>query len=138
MNAKWKVGLGMLAGAAVGAGAIELLHAQAKPPAYFVAEIQTIDQEALRPYGAAAPGTIAANGGKFLVRGGTLIPVEGEAPKGRIVVIGFDSLDKAQGWYKSADYQKILPIRLKNTNSRAYIVEGRIRPCSVIPMRRMG
>ena len=124
MNAKWKVGLGMLAGAAVGAGAIELLHAQAKPPAYFVAEIQTIDQEALRPYGAAAPGTIAANGGKFLVRGGTLISVEGEAPKGRIVVIGFDSLDKAQGWYKSADYQKILPIRLKNTNSRAYIVEG--------------
>ena len=124
MSMKFKLGVAVLAGIVLGAGAIEMLHAQAKPPAYFIADIQAIDQEALRPYGAAAPGNIAANGGKFLVRGGTVIPVEGDAPKGRIVVIGFDSLDKAQGWYKSEDYQKILPIRLKNTNSRAYIVEG--------------
>ena len=39
MKTYYTVGLSMLAGAALGAGAIQALHAQAKPPVYYVAEI---------------------------------------------------------------------------------------------------
>ena len=46
MNTKYKIALGVLAGAALGAAAVQGLHAQAKPPVYFVAEIDVMDQEA--------------------------------------------------------------------------------------------
>jgi uncharacterized protein (DUF1330 family) len=39
-------------------------------------------------------------------------------------VIAFDSMEKAQAWYNSAEYQKLRPIRQKSGNSRTFIVEG--------------
>ncbi len=125
MRGMIKFGLTVVLGIVLGAAGMQLLRAQSKPPAYFIAEVETIDQAAMQPYGAAAPATIAAHGGKLLVRGtGTTVPLEGEPPKGRIVVIQFDSLDQAQGWYHSPEYQKILPIRKNATHSRTFIVEG--------------
>jgi uncharacterized protein (DUF1330 family) len=49
--------------------------------------------------------------------------VEGEAPK-RIVVIAFDSAEKARGWYDSPAYEAIRPIRQSAAKSRIFIAEG--------------
>jgi uncharacterized protein (DUF1330 family) len=40
-------------------------------------------------------------GGKFLARGGKTIPMHGTPPAPRVVIVQFDSLDKAQAWANS-------------------------------------
>jgi uncharacterized protein (DUF1330 family) len=59
-----------------------------------------------------------------LVRGGKIQTVEGEPPKGYIVIIAFDSMEKARGWYYSAAYEAIKPTRQSSTKSRILIAEG--------------
>ena len=39
MNQRITIGLALLAGAALGAAGVQGLHAQAKPPVYFIAEV---------------------------------------------------------------------------------------------------
>src|SRR5438105_4752868 len=46
MNPKSKLALALVVGAAVGAAAVQGLHAQAKPKAYQVTELEIIDEEA--------------------------------------------------------------------------------------------
>jgi uncharacterized protein (DUF1330 family) len=41
-----------------------------------------------------------------------------------IVAIGFESVEKARGWYYSPAYEAIKPIRQNSTKSRILIVEG--------------
>ena len=41
-----------------------------------------------------------------------------------MVVISFDSVEKAQAWYNSPVYQEIKPIRMRAAKSRVLIVEG--------------
>ncbi len=82
------------------------------------------DPEGIRPYSAGVAATFEPFGGRFIVRGGEVAVLEGEPPKGRLVVIAFDSMDKAKAWYNSAEYEKLKPIRQRSGNSRTYIVEG--------------
>ena len=46
MKTRYTVALSVLAGAVLGAGVIQGLHAQAKPPAFVVAEIDVSNREA--------------------------------------------------------------------------------------------
>ena len=49
---------------------------------------------------------------------------EGAAPKGYIVVIGFDSVEKARAWSYSPAYETIKPIRQNSMKSRILLIEG--------------
>jgi uncharacterized protein (DUF1330 family) len=126
-----KVTLAALAGVSIGVAAAQANHAQqAKaPPAYVIAEVEKDptkieDPAAARKYAEEAPKSIAAFDGQYVIRGGKMQTVEGEAPKGYIVVIGFESVEKARGWYYSRAYEAIKPIRQNSTKSRILIVEG--------------
>lgn len=127
MKIKCTAVLAALAGGVIGALAVNGLHAQApsasKSPAYYIAEFEVTDPEGIKPYSARVGATLEPFGGRFMVRGGRIAPLEGEPPK-RLVVIAFDSMEKAQGWYDSPAYQEIRPMRHKAAKSRAYIVEG--------------
>ncbi|HCY63259.1 MAG TPA: DUF1330 domain-containing protein [Oxalobacteraceae bacterium] len=94
-------------------------------PAYYISEFELTDPEGIKPYSARVESTFKPYGGRYIVRGGKIDSREGDAPKGRIVVIAFDSMEKAQAWYDSAAYREIKPIRLKSTKSRVFIVEGK-------------
>jgi uncharacterized protein (DUF1330 family) len=59
-----------------------------------------------------------------LVRGGNVQALEGDAPKGYIVVIAFDSVEQARGWYNSPAYEAIKPIRQNSTKSRLLLADG--------------
>jgi uncharacterized protein (DUF1330 family) len=117
-----------LAGVATGGIGLTAIHAQApsKPvaPAYYMADFELTDPEGIRPYSAGVAATFEPFGGRFIVRGGEIAALEGERPKGRLVMIAFDSMEKAQAWYRSAEYQKLMPIRQRSGNSRTFIVEG--------------
>lgn len=131
MKMNHKLTLAVLAGASIGVAAAQAIHAQqAKaPPAYVIAEVENdptkiADPVASRRYAEEAPKSLAAFQAQYLVRGGKIQSLEGEAPKGYIVVIGFESIEKARGWYYSPAYEAIKPIRQNSTKSRILIAEG--------------
>jgi uncharacterized protein (DUF1330 family) len=93
-------------------------------PAYFVVELDTTNAAGMEPYRAAVPATIAQYGGRYLTRGGATELIEGGPEPKRIVILEFADTAAVKRWYHSPEYQKILPIRLANSSSRAFIVEG--------------
>jgi uncharacterized protein (DUF1330 family) len=125
MNPRYTVALSILAGVAVGAAAVETLHAQAKPPAYVIAEIDVMtpgpyDKEYVPP----AAKAITDGGGKYLVRGGETAAIYGEPPKPRIAVMVFESMEKAQAAFNSSAYKNAKKVGDKYAKFRVYAVEG--------------
>jgi uncharacterized protein (DUF1330 family) len=124
MKTRYTVALSMIAGAALGGAAIQGLHAQAKPPAYVITHTEVIDQAAFNEFSSKTPASMQAFGGKYLIRGGKVIPSVGDAPK-RVIVSVFHSMEKAQAWRDSPGWKELLPLRAKATKpSMEYIVEG--------------
>jgi len=133
VKTNYKLALAVLAGVSIGLAAAPAIHAQQvkAPPAYVIAEVdkdpaKTQDPAASQRYAEEAPKTLALFNGQYLARAGgaRIQALEGEAPKGYIVVIGFQSVEKARGWYYSPAYEAIKAIRQNSTKSRIYIVEG--------------
>jgi uncharacterized protein (DUF1330 family) len=125
MNRHITVGLGMVASAALGATAVQTLHAQTKPPAYNIAEITIKDQDGYnKEYLPLITEALTDAGGKFLVRGGKTISYEGAAPATRVVVIQFESLDKLQALYNSAPYKDAVAVGDKYATQRIFGAEG--------------
>jgi uncharacterized protein (DUF1330 family) len=114
----------MLACAATGSVLTTALRAQSTPPAYLIGEETIHDMETMtKQYGPKVPATLQPYGGRFVVRGGKLDALEGEAPP-RFVIIAFDSMDKARAWYNSPAYQQLAPIRHKAAKTTLFIAEG--------------
>jgi uncharacterized protein (DUF1330 family) len=119
----------MLAGAALGATAIQGLHAQAKPPVYQVTVIDEItDPAGFAAVGgrsnAAAAQTFKDFGGQYISRTNQITAFDGTPPK-RVIIIRFDSAEKAKAWYDSPEVQKnVQQVRMKTTKSRVFLVEG--------------
>lgn len=119
------VGLSMLAGAALGAAAIQTLHAQAKPPAIGIAEVTIKDQDGYtKEFLPAIRKTIQAEGGKFLAAGGATVSFRGSPPAPRVAVIQWESLNKAQEWWNSQATKDAYTIGDKYADFRIFTVEG--------------
>jgi uncharacterized protein (DUF1330 family) len=123
MKMKYTMGSSLLAGLAIGVFVTQAIHAQTKPPAYFIAEIDVTDPAVYKTYVERNTPVVNAHGGRFLVRGGKTTPMDGEAPK-RIVLIAWENEDKARAWYTSDAYKEIIPIRDKAAKFRGFIAEG--------------
>ena len=91
---------------------------------YLVGELTVTNPEGYQKYASQVPATIAAYGGRYLVRGGAAAPLEGGGSIGRMVVLEFDSPEKLMTWYNSPEYQAILPHRLNNSTGRVMCVTG--------------
>jgi uncharacterized protein (DUF1330 family) len=121
----WSLALAMIVSAGLGAATVETLHAQAKPPAYNIAEITIKDQDGYnREYLPLMTKAITDGGGKFIVRGGKTISYDGEAPARRVVMILFENLDKLQALYNSAPYKDAIAVGDKYATQRIFGVEG--------------
>ena len=125
MKSNHKMAVALLAGISIGvAGAHAIRAQQVKPaPGYVIAELDVTDPDAFKKYAEKVPPIVAAFDGHYLVRGGRIQEVEGEAPK-RIVVIAFESVEKAHAWEFSPAYEAIKPLRHSAAKGRVYIVEG--------------
>jgi uncharacterized protein (DUF1330 family) len=93
-------------------------------PGYLIAEAEITDPSRLQNYAEKVEETLAPFNHHFVVRSSKVQPLEGDAPKGRFVVIAFDSAEKAREWYDSPAYTAIRPIRQSASKSRVFIVEG--------------
>ena len=92
--------------------------------AYVLAQLDVHDPEGFERYRDKVAPLVAAFGGRYIVRGGEITPLEGELSAPRLVVIEFDDREAAKRWYFSDDYQEILPLRLNSAKGNAVIVDG--------------
>jgi uncharacterized protein (DUF1330 family) len=96
----------MAVGMVIGGFAVQGLHAQTKPPIYYVAEIDTAQLDTyMKDYAPKAQAAIKAAGGKILA-GGTAKSVEGDPPKARTVIQVWESEEQIQKWRSSPEYKK--------------------------------
>jgi len=122
MTAHCNLALAVLTGVSVGVmGFVE----PKTPPAYIIAEVEVTDRAAFQKFAEKVPETLAPFRGSFhyVVRGGKTRALEGQPPKG-IVVISFDSAEKALAWYNSPAYKAIKPIRQGASVGRIFMAES--------------
>ena len=92
--------------------------------AYLIAEVDVTDPVVFEQYRAGVPATIAAYGGKYIVRGGALEALEGTWQPKRVIVLQFDSMVRLKEWYSSKDYAPLLALRQKCANTNVIAIEG--------------
>jgi uncharacterized protein (DUF1330 family) len=109
--------------AAIGVGAMQDPKAQGQTPAYIITEIDVTDAEAFAQYAPQVQPTFARFGGRYVARGGKTQSFIGEPPK-RVVVLAFDSMERAQTWYFSPEYEALKALRDKSGKARIFAVEG--------------
>ncbi len=91
---------------------------------YILAEVQVTDPALFETYRPLASASIGAFGGKYLVRGGATEVLEGDGTPGRMVLLEFPSPERAMEWYRSAQYQEALAIRLKAATTEVMALTG--------------
>jgi uncharacterized protein (DUF1330 family) len=130
MRSNYKFAVAVTAGVAIGALAVQGLHAQAKPPVYFVAEIEVTNPDAYaKEYAPKAQAIIKAAGGRFLAIGGsaattgTVTALDGDAPK-RVVVQVWDSMEKIRAWRANPEYVELRKVGEKYAKFRSFAVDG--------------
>jgi uncharacterized protein (DUF1330 family) len=125
MKMHFAVALSLLSGAAVGAAAIQTLHAQAKPPVYYVAEIEITNLEGWsKEYAPKAQALIKEMGGRTLASGQNVTSLEGEPPKTRVAIQRWDSIEQIKAWTSKPEYKDLKVLREKYGKVRAFTVEG--------------
>ena len=93
-------------------------------PAYIIVDVEITEKEGYEEYRRQVPATIAAYGGRFLVRGGALEVLEGAWSPKRCVILEFPSLEQAKAWYNSPEYKPLLALRERSATTNLILVEG--------------
>lgn len=92
--------------------------------AYVIADLEVTDPARFAEYRQRVPATLAAYGGRFLVRGGEHEVAEGNWRPRRLVVLEFPSLAQARRWYESEEYREPKTMRLAASNTNLVFVDG--------------
>jgi len=93
-------------------------------PAYIIARVEVTDWDRYREYTKATPAAIARYGGRFIVRGGEMVVLEGPAETRRVVVIEFPTLDKAKEFFHSEEYSQVKKLRKGAAMGQFIAIEG--------------
>ena len=91
---------------------------------YIIARVNVTNPDKYKNYTALTPGAVAAYDGEFIVRGGDTTTVEGPEETSRVVVIRFPSVDRANEFWTSTEYQTAKIERAGAAEMSAVIVEG--------------
>lgn len=92
--------------------------------AYVIVDVDVTDPAAYDEYRRQSAATVAAYGGRFLIRGGAVETLEGDWQPTRIVVLEFETVQRAREWWSSPEYEAIKPIRQRTTVSQMIVVAG--------------
>ena len=92
--------------------------------AYVIVEIEVIDPAEYEEYKKLAPPAIAAYGGRYLARGGKTVLLEGDWNPQRLVILEFESVERAQAWWNSPEYAEPKAMRQRSARSKMLILEG--------------
>jgi uncharacterized protein (DUF1330 family) len=92
--------------------------------AYLIGEIEVTDPAVYEEYRKQVLAVVTKYGGKFLVRGGKVEPLEGGWAPRRVVVLEFPSMAQAQKFYGSPEYAPLIQLRQKASKGKLVLVEG--------------
>ena len=92
--------------------------------AYLIANVEIKDSEKIKEYLAATPEILKKYSGRFLVRGGELWIAEGKWNPKRVVVVEFDSFEKAKEFWNSEEYKPLKELRQLSSNTDMIFVDG--------------
>ncbi len=92
--------------------------------AYVVIDIHIHDPVRYEEYKRLAAPSVAAFGGRYLVRGGEVTQLEGDWMPARFVALEFPSVARAKEWYDSDLYRPIRAIRHASARSHMILIEG--------------
>jgi uncharacterized protein (DUF1330 family) len=93
-------------------------------PAYVIVEIDIVDPTGYEEYKELASATVEKYGGKYIVRGGAAETLEGDWNPKRIVVLQFDSMQRAKDWLNCEEYREPRKMRHRTARTRMVVVEG--------------
>jgi uncharacterized protein (DUF1330 family) len=124
LKAQHMIVLSLLAGITLGSLGVHVLHAQAKPAAYVVGEIDVADAERyFKEYVPTAAKAVIEGGGTYIVRNGKSLSLYGAPPKA-LAIMRFESMEKAQAAFGSKAYTDAKAVGDKYAKFRIYAVEG--------------
>jgi uncharacterized protein (DUF1330 family) len=92
--------------------------------AYVIVDIQVTDPVSYEEYKKLAPPIVAAYGGKYLARGGKTETLEGDWLPKRLVILEFESAERAKAWLNSPEYRAPRQLRHRTTKTNMVVVEG--------------
>jgi uncharacterized protein (DUF1330 family) len=125
MRAQYVVALSVTAGMVLGAGAVQGLRAQTKPPVYQISLEDVSNPDGIeKEYHPLAAAASQRFGSRHLANG-FAVSIDGTQPKNRLVVINqWDSLEQIQAWFNSPEYQKARAVGNKYASFQIIAVEG--------------
>ncbi len=91
--------------------------------AYVIYQAEVLDPERYEAYKPVAAESVRRAGGRYIVRGGDIDVLEGEAPAGRTVVVEFPDRRTAVEWYRG-EYAPARQLRDGAATARMYVVDG--------------
>jgi uncharacterized protein (DUF1330 family) len=126
MHPKFEKTIAVVGSFMLGAGAIQALHAQAKPPAYVVAEVNVKDRAGYEENFLNSTKTdISQHGGKYLAGGyDKTLSLVGAEPPNRVLIIQFPNMDAVNEWRKQGEEDMENTVGAKYATFRIYAVEG--------------
>ncbi|RWB75196.1 MAG: DUF1330 domain-containing protein [Mesorhizobium sp.] len=92
--------------------------------AYIISDVTIREREAFEAYRTRAAASIAAHGGRYLVRGGDVETMEGNWQPGPLIVVEFPDIETARRWYRSDEYAAALEVRDAALSRNLILVEG--------------
>ncbi len=92
--------------------------------AYIIVQVDVHDPQRYQKYREMVPPTLEAYGGRFVVRGGQTETLEGDWDPGRVVVLEFDSVERAKAWWSSEEYREPKALRQRTADTQMIVVEG--------------
>jgi uncharacterized protein (DUF1330 family) len=92
--------------------------------AYVIVDIEVTDPAGYEEYKRLAPPAVAARGGKYLARGGTVAILEGSWIPKRLVILEFESAARARQWLDSPEYSAARQLRHKTARTNMVVIEG--------------
>jgi len=92
--------------------------------AYVIVEIEVVDPVGYEEYKKLAGATVDKYGGKYIVRGGKMAVLEGDWKPNRIVVLQFESMERAKEWLNCEEYREPRKMRHRTAKTNMIVVEG--------------
>ena len=92
--------------------------------AYFIVNLDVKDRDKFETYRQQVAPLVQKHGGRYLVRGGELHPLEGDLGLKRLVILEFPSMEAARRFYASPEYAPLLRLRQESAASDIVPVEG--------------
>ena len=91
---------------------------------YALIDVEITDQTVFAEFRERAPAVVEAHGGRFLVRGGATEVVQGDWTPHRVVIVEFDSVERAKSWWNSPDHTELRAMLDRCSKTTVTIVEG--------------